>query len=365
MRILYTLPGGAGNGHITRSRVSIDYLLSRGHSVTVAGNDTAYAVVSGLYPDAVEISGWQLAISGGGVDILGTVAVNLWHAPGYVIRNLSASRDIDSRRPEAVVSDLEPFGSTYARDRGLPCISIDNHTAISRCAHPHDIEALDPLASFKIDALVNRMTPDCDHYIATSFFGPTVLPRCAGNTTIVPPILRSSVLQAMEHIMRSGINCRFAPILVYQTGGTAHDTRLPETLASFPGQSFVVYGGKKRGEPDEQRGNALLRGFDEATFTMDLAMAPAVVANGGYSLLSESVALGKPVLSVPLRNHPEQLINAAYIERLGFGERAETLDPGVLAGFLGRAPGYARELARHPRHDNNRKLFSELDRLFG
>ena len=47
--------------------------------------------------------------------------------------------------------------------------------------------------------------------------------------------------------------------------------------------------------------------------------ARGVVTGGGFSLLSEAVYLGKPVLSVPLRGQFEQLMNARYLEREGFG----------------------------------------------
>ena len=44
-----------------------------------------------------------------------------------------------------------------------------------------------------------------------------------------------------------------------------------------------------------------------------------MVTGGGFSLLSEAVYLGKPMLSVPLHGQFEQLMNARYLEREGYG----------------------------------------------
>ena len=44
-----------------------------------------------------------------------------------------------------------------------------------------------------------------------------------------------------------------------------------------------------------------------------------MVAGGGFSLLSEAVYLGKPVLAVPLRGQFEQMMNARYLDRKGYG----------------------------------------------
>ena len=48
-----------------------------------------------------------------------------------------------------------------------------------------------------------------------------------------------------------------------------------------------------------------------------------MITGGGFSLLSEAVALRKPVLSLPLHGQFEQTMNARYLERDGFGRCAE------------------------------------------
>ena len=65
-----------------------------------------------------------------------------------------------------------------------------------------------------------------------------------------------------------------------------------------------------------------------------------MIANGGFTTLSEAVVLGKPVLSIPVRRQPEQELNAAWLERLGLGMRAEHIDAGVVRSFLDRGESF-------------------------
>jgi uncharacterized protein (TIGR00661 family) len=94
----------------------------------------------------------------------------------------------------------------------------------------------------------------------------------------------------------------------------------------------------------------------------DLASARAVVSNGGLSLIGEAVYLGKPIFSVPVRNQYEQILNARYLEELGYGLAAERIEADVLGLFLKEAPKYAARVSRH-RQDGNRELFDIVDRL--
>ena len=47
--------------------------------------------------------------------------------------------------------------------------------------------------------------------------------------------------------------------------------------------------------------------------------ADLVVVNGGFSAVSESFSMRKPLVVIPVPNHAEQWINARTIEHLGSG----------------------------------------------
>jgi uncharacterized protein (TIGR00661 family) len=94
----------------------------------------------------------------------------------------------------------------------------------------------------------------------------------------------------------------------------------------------------------------------------DLATARAVVSNGGLTLLGEAVYLGKPIFSVPVGNQYEQILNARYLEELGYGLAADRIEADVLRLFLRESPKYAARVAKH-RQDGNREIFEVVDRV--
>jgi uncharacterized protein (TIGR00661 family) len=121
---------------------------------------------------------------------------------------------------------------------------------------------------------------------------------------------------------------------------------------------FIVDGLRKNANV----GNCVLKEFSEEGFVEDLASARAVVANGGLSLLGEAIWLGKPLFSIPVRNQYEQILNARYVEELGYGLGAERVDGKLLELFLREAPKYAARVARH-RQEGNRQLYESVDHV--
>ena len=91
----------------------------------------------------------------------------------------------------------------------------------------------------------------------------------------------------------------------------------------------------------------VFRPFSETVFLDDLRTARAVIAGGGFSLLSECVYLHKPVLSIPVAGQFEQVLNARYLESLGYGEYAPAPTPQAIGAFLERLPEHERALAAY------------------
>jgi UDP-N-acetylglucosamine:LPS N-acetylglucosamine transferase len=77
------------------------------------------------------------------------------------------------------------------------------------------------------------------------------------------------------------------------------------------------------------------------------------VAGGGFSLMSEAVYLGKPLLAVPLRGQFEQLMNGRYLARLGYGMCVERTTKAALAEFMERLPEFEHALARYEQVGNS------------
>jgi hypothetical protein len=52
--------------------------------------------------------------------------------------------------------------------------------------------------------------------------------------------------------------------------------------------------------------------------------AGALVINGGFSSVSEAIAMMRPVYVIPVPNHAEQLMNAMMVKDIGAGDMADT-----------------------------------------
>jgi uncharacterized protein (TIGR00661 family) len=257
---------------------------------------------------------------------------------------------VETFSPDVVISDFESFSYLFGRRHALPVISIDNMQIINRCTHAPELLRGHEASFELIRTVVKGKLPGAFHYLVSTFFYPPVR---RASTTLAPSILRPEILSARaepgEHL------------LVYQTA--AGNTALIEQLKglSIPCR---VYGYRRDLTADVVEGNLLLRPFSEAGFIDDLRTARAVVGGGGYTLMSEAVYLRKPMLSVPVAGQFEQVLNALYLQQLGYGGYARALDGPVLQDFLERVPECARSLEGYTQ-DGNAVLLSTLDRLLG
>jgi uncharacterized protein (TIGR00661 family) len=348
MRILYGVTG-EGMGHATRSKVVCEHLVAQGHEVKIVVSGRAHAFLARSFPDVVEIQGLTIRYVDNAMDRDGSIVRNVLTAPQMLYDNANRYfEDVVHFEPDVVISDFDSFAWFFAKRHGVPIVSIDNQQIICRCKHDKAIKAGAKVDYQMTKAFVKAKLPGCDHYVITTFFFPTVKKRFAETTTLVPPILRRPILDAKRSATRGD------HVIVYQT--STSDTRLIPTLNEVSGERFVVYGLRR----SETHGNCTLKEFSEDGFVEDLAGAKAVVANGGLSLLGEAVYLGKPVYSVPVRHQFEQLMNARYLEELGYGLAAESISKDVLELFLRENERYAARVAKHEQ-DGNARLFAAVD----
>ena len=348
MRILYGVVG-EGMGHATRSRVVLEELVKE-HEVQVVASGRAYDYLAERFPDVHRIWGFTLHYEGNAIRRIPTVLRNLRGAVGGWPRNVAKYFElVASFHPEVVVSDFESFSYYFGKAHRIPVIDLDNIHVISKCRHAPELLRGHEHDFKLIRSVVAAKLPRCFHYVIPTFFYPPVRAR---RTTLVPPVLRPEVLAARLE--------RGDHLLVYQTATT--NRALPETLKKL-GMPARVYGLRRDLTEDLLDGNLVYRPFGEARFIEDLRTARAVVAGGGFTLLSEAVYLRKPVLSVPVERQFEQVLNALYVQQLGYGSYARRLDEAALQAFLSRLPEHERALAGYSQDGNTvarAKLKEEL-----
>jgi uncharacterized protein (TIGR00661 family) len=345
MRILYGVVG-EGMGHATRSKVVVAHLQTRGHEVKIVVSGRAHAYLKRFFPDVEEIHGLSIAYEGNAVKRRSTFARFIEELP-LAADNLDRMQNIHERfRADAVISDFESFAYMFGQRYRLPVLSIDNMQVMSRCDVDVAIPIIEKINFALAKTIVRTKLPGCHHYLIASFFFPKVVKE---RTSLFPPILRDEIIAAKAKA-RAGDH-----VLVYQTADAWKE--LVPALQAMK-HRFVVYGLKR----DEDHGNVRLKNFSEAGFIEDLASAQAVITGGGFSLMTEAIYLGKPVLSVPIRKQFEQLLNGLYLEKLGYGKCVRELSAGAVAEFLARKDAYAANVANH-RQKGNELILTAVDEL--
>ncbi|MFY8191074.1 MAG: MJ1255/VC2487 family glycosyltransferase [Bacteroidia bacterium] len=344
MKILYGVPG-EGMGHATRSKVIIQYLLEQNHDVRVVSSERAFTFLNAAFPGRVtEIKGLHFAYKNAKISKSGTFMLNLKSAGKNLIHNYIKKLEIEHTfKADLVISDFESFAYFYAKIHQLPLISIDNMQVMNRCKLAIEI-AKDEQSNYTIaKQIVKAKVPGCQQYLISSFFEAEIIKK---NTQLVPPIIREAILQAKTS---EGTH-----ILMYQTSSSLENVQ--ETLAKLPHEHFIVYGMNQ----NYTQGNVQFKPFSETEFIADFASAKAVIANGGFSFISEAVYLKKPIYSFPIDGQFEQYMNAAYIEKLGYGRHFKSLGSDQLKAFLYDLPNFTKQLAQYEQNGNE-KLFETLN----
>ena len=350
MRILYGVVG-EGMGHATRSAVVLSHLVTAGHEIRVVVSGRAHAFLEERFRKkksltVEEIDGLTLRYFGNRLDRTGSLFWNLLSAPKAIRKNIKVYRKVaeDGFRPELVISDFESFAALYALRHGVPVVSIDNMQIINRCKHPKAIKKGDRFDFRLIRIAVKAKVPRAYHYLISSFFQP---PTRRKFTTLVPPILREEILTAQREPRDH--------VIVYQRA--VNQKVLVAMLKKLP-YPFRVYGADEDGE----EGNVTLRAFTGSGFLEDLRSARAVVAGGGFSLMSEAVSLRIPMLAVPIEHQYEQELNARYLQHLNYGRWSRKLTAGVIDDFMKETDACAEALEGYEPQDNSR-LFACLDEI--
>lgn len=330
-RILYGVHG-TGHGHAMRALTLARKL--RAHDFLFVANDDA-ARVLGEFPLA-RIPNLGTVFRNYQVDVPASIAKAvpiLWRRKAIIREVLDIIRDF---KPDVCMTDLEYFVPNAAKRAGLPCLTLDHQHILTCCDHgslPRDmwfdyvVQGLSPRYLFR---------PTSDNIII-SFYAPQVLPRYKRTCRmrVAPPILRDQVLGLRPQ--------DDGHVLVYQSNST-HRALIDFLLHSTQRTCYVF--GYDRTEGRE--GNVVFMQKSEQGFLDLLEGCAYVIQGGGHTLMTESLYLGKPILTLPLKAMIEQRINALYVERLGFGMQADmrALEPNVLHTFESRLPHYKAAIAQ-------------------
>lgn len=337
--ILYGV-NGEGAGHSTRAREVLSHLVARGHTVHVTSFDRGLRNLKEEF-DVTEIYGFRFAYVNNQVRYRRTIAKNLITVK-QAAKSMSRLNDlIDAWKTDLVITDFEPLTCHAGHKNGLPIISIDNQHCLTNAVVSYPRQYRGEAAAAKL--VTRLMTPRANAYLVISFFAAPVKKR---NTFLFSPLLRQEILDAAptdgDHV------------LVYVTSPAP---ALAKVLSSVRCR-FIAYGFGREG----QEGNILYKKPSLDGFFTDLISARAIVANSGFSLVTEALHLGKPYLAVPVSHQFEQVFNAYWLQKSNYGAYWEELNKERVEAFLYNLPHYREALAQYPRQGNG-ALLAKLDAL--
>ena len=337
--ILYGV-NGEGAGHSTRAKEVLSHLVAQGHTVHVASFDRGLENLKTQF-DVTEIYGFRFAYLNNRVRYKRTIARNLITVPQAAKSLSRLKRLVDEWQTDLIITDFEPLTCHLGHKKRLPVISIDNQHCLTNASVSYPKKYRRDAAAAKL--VTRLMTPRANAYLVISFFG---APIRKPNTFLFPPLLRQEILDAVPSESEL--------VLVYVTSPAPALAKLLSSVRC----RFVAYGFGREG----QEGNILYKRPSLDGFFADLTSARAIVANSGFSLVTEALHLGKPYLAVPVSHQFEQIFNAYWLEKSGFGSYWEELNKERVESFLYNLPHYREALAQYPRQ-GNRALLEKLDAL--
>ncbi len=337
--ILYGV-NGEGAGHSTRAKEVLTHLATKGHKVHVASFDRGLQNLTTQF-DVTEIYGFRFAYVNNRVRYKRTIAKNLVTVP-EAAKSISRLKDlVDEHNIDLVITDFEPLTCHVGHRKKLPVISIDNQHCLTNAVVSYPKQYRRDAAAAK---LVTRfMTPSANAYLVLSFFTAPIRKR---NTFLFPPLLRREILDATP--------TQRDHVLVYVTSPAPALAKLLSSVRC----PFIAYGFGREG----QEGNITYKKPSLDGFFADLTSARAIVANSGFSLVTEALHLGKPYLAVPVSHQFEQIFNAYWLKKSGYGAYWEDLNQERVEAFLYNLPHYQQALSEYLRQGNG-ALLAKLDEL--
>lgn len=330
-RIVYAL-SGQGRGHTSRVIAISDALRQKGHDILFCCGGTAREILESQGEPVLPVPPLRQVMESNEVRFAETMRCNLHEVLTLSDTVTDLADAFNDYRPELLITDFEAFSPRAARRIGLPVISFNHQQIVTETEYdlPPRYWFHAAVTSFAI-WLIAPSQPE--HLLITSFFFPPL--KHPAYTTLVPPIIRPAV-QALTP-------SRGDHVLVYynHTDGAQH---VLNTLRQVDAR-FVVYNFETPEDP-EAYPNLQFKAPSLDGFLADLATSRAVICTAGFTLMSEALFLGKPLLVVPNRGIFEQTINALFLEQEGLG--AAVLDRPIttddVKAFLAARHAYEARL---------------------
>jgi hypothetical protein len=307
------LINGLGLGNSTRCHAVIQQLAGMGCRVHVltSGNGLAYFQNRDCIESLTEMESFYYSGTGRGISGWSTLKSVMSLARLAKAKRKRLARLLDELNPDVAVIDSE-YAISPLRRRHIPIVAINNSEVVVTEYLKRRKKAPGTHSQFWFiefsDYLFHRRYADL---VLSPFprHTPTRHPKFRRIGLIVRPEVKQLATQISTKKILSPRQMR---TVVFMLSGSIHASQVDFDGHQFPFKIEVV------GRAGQSRGPVVFHGRQLNNAAL-LERADAFVINGGYSAVSESFALRKPTLVLPVPGHAEQFVNASLIEDFGLG----------------------------------------------
>ena len=297
MHILYGI-ATTGNGHISRSKIIINALKKRGHSIDVilSGREEKNLFdIDELKPYQIK-KGFTFSNNKGRISYIKTVLKS---------NLLEFLNDVKSVKNvyDLVITDFDPISAYAAKKYKIPCMGIGHQYSFYEDIPMTNKMRFSSMFFPKIYAPVTFSIPFHFHHF---------------NQPILPPFI-DPILYDRRDKEKIGDD-----ILVYLPWENLNDMI---AILEKVSRDFIFYTDVEHIKEIE---NITLKPFSNKNFKYDLLRCRCLITNAGFQLTSEALFLGKPILCKPQKGQPEQEHNAKILDDLGYATVSQEINAATI-----------------------------------
>ncbi len=336
MGVAYFAPYGVGLGHASRLVTVADQLRGSGAEVRFSsyGEAASYVLLRG-YKCAIVAPvefAWSME---GGFSVKDSLAnIPLWFA-NFLRQVNQETRSMTACNPDVVVSDSRLSPLVAARLLKIPSIVVLNQVKLLLSPRLREL-AVSRMFENMVGEFLGSMWTLADHVLVPDLPPPYTI--AAHNVWEVgsaaqkleyigfaspKPYVSKDQLDKVANQLRFD---RSRPIVFIHVSGPAQ-TRPALVKVSLeavkeldPQIQFVISEGNPKGESEPRQIGEAGWYYEWCPVRDEIfAMSDLLVLRGGHVALSQAIQFGKPVVTVPIGNHGEQLGNSSKAAELGMG----------------------------------------------
>jgi len=335
----YLAPYGVGLGHASRLLSISKHLKEDNIMIKFSsyGEAVSYIQIHGY--DCVKVPPVEFEWNGGGFSIKNSIAnIPLWFT-NFARQVTQETKNISSFNPNIVISDsrLSPLISSKILD--IPSIVILNQIKlllsprirefkIARAFENLNGEFFGNIWSMAEKLLIPDLPPPytiAEHNI----WNLESVKRKMHYIGFTTPKWREDN-QAIENALRSLNLDKKRPIIFIHISGP-YETRL-NLISTIMDASkyfrkdiqYIISEGKPKGNTIPRKISSTGWYYEWCPIRDEIfALSDLIVIRAGHEVISQAIEHGKPIVTIPIPNHGEQLGNSEKVERLKIGIRLE------------------------------------------